>query len=390
MPVNNNLFQKNANTSLVAQLIWKRQRISRVDIARELDLYRSTVSNIISYLLSAGVVFEGEHMASHVQGGRKAIEISLNRDFGCVFGFDIQPSHYRAVLLSIDGTTLWSETGSFGLIPLESMIDNMVEHALEVHKQFKTPILAMSFSIPGIVDSKSGVVLYSEPFKRTEPFDLRSYVKAKHNFPVYVENDANCAAWMDIYSSQDRTLVNALAVVGDFHEESKKTDQIIGIGTGFGIIIDGTVYRGAHNASGEFCSLSWQPGNPNQSGLDMDILRRTEDDSECLEIWLEDTFNSFVPLCSVMDFEKILLHGNPFKNESWVMEVLSRRAKPFLGAIEKTDTELVFDATDECISAKGSAIMFLHYLFSVPELDSENGEWMSWDELIDFSKSQRV
>lgn len=387
MPVNNNSFQKNANTSLVAQLIWKRKCISRVDIARELSLYRSTVSNIISYLLNAGVVCEGEHMASHVQGGRKAIEISLNNNFGCVFGFDIQPSHYRAVLLAMDGSVLWSETGSFGLIPLEQMVDTMVEHALEVHHQFNIPILALSFSIPGIVDSENGIINYSEPFKLTEAFDLRAYVKAKHNYPVYVENDANCAAWMDIYS-KGHALENALSVVGDFHEESKKTDQIIGIGTGFGIIIDGTVYRGAHNASGEFCSISWAPGNPNQSGLDIDVLRKTADDKQCLEQWIEDTFRSFVPLCSVMDFEKVILHGNPFKDEMWVREVLQRRAAAFLGALEKSHTELLFDANDECISAKGAAIMYLHYLFSVPDLESSNSEWMGWDELIEFSKAQ--
>ncbi len=60
MRINNNNFQKNANTSLVAQLIWKSPGISRVDIARELNLYRSTVTNIISALIDDEVVYEGE------------------------------------------------------------------------------------------------------------------------------------------------------------------------------------------------------------------------------------------------------------------------------------------------------------------------------------------
>ena len=95
MRINNNNFQKNANTSLVAQLIWKSPGISRVDIARELNLYRSTVTNIISALIDDEVVYEGEEGSGMSRGGRKPIILRLNEKFGCVVGFDIQPSHYR-------------------------------------------------------------------------------------------------------------------------------------------------------------------------------------------------------------------------------------------------------------------------------------------------------
>ncbi|MCH3908520.1 MAG: winged helix-turn-helix transcriptional regulator [Sphaerochaeta sp.] len=48
MRINNNNYQKNANIALVSQMIWKNPGISRVEIARQLDLYRSTVTSIIS------------------------------------------------------------------------------------------------------------------------------------------------------------------------------------------------------------------------------------------------------------------------------------------------------------------------------------------------------
>ena len=77
MPVDNNLFQKNANTSLVARIIWQRKSISRAEIARELNLYRSTVTNITAYLIRSGVIQEGRLLESSQQGGRKAVELSL-------------------------------------------------------------------------------------------------------------------------------------------------------------------------------------------------------------------------------------------------------------------------------------------------------------------------
>ncbi|MBO4279490.1 MAG: ROK family transcriptional regulator, partial [Spirochaetales bacterium] len=197
MPVDNNLFQKNANTSLVARLIWQRKSISRADIARELNLYRSTVTNITSYLISSGVIVEGKYLASTQQGGRKAVELSVNPNFGCVLGFDIQPSHYRSVILSADGTELWRETGSLGLIPFTEMIDKVIDRALMAHNSIKIPVIAMSFAIPGIIDVANGRVINSFPFGIRD-LDIRALVHRRFDFPVFVENDANTAAWVDI------------------------------------------------------------------------------------------------------------------------------------------------------------------------------------------------
>ena len=164
MPIDNNVFQKNANTSLVARLVWQRKSISRAEIARELGLYRSTVTNISSYLIESGVIKEGRLFASTQQGGRKAVELSIDPGFGCVFGFDIQPSHYRAVILSMDGTELWRETGSFGVIPIQEMIEKVLERTFKAHKGIDTPVLSVCFAVPGIVDVSYSKIVTSYPF----------------------------------------------------------------------------------------------------------------------------------------------------------------------------------------------------------------------------------
>ena len=279
MPVDNNLFQKNANTSLVARLIWQRKSISRAEIARELNLYRSTVTNITSYLISSGVVVEGKRLASTQQGGRKAVELSINPNFGCVIGFDVQPSHYRSVILSADGTELWRETGSFGVIPITEMIEKVIERALTAHRNIRIPVIAMSFAIPGIVDVASGRVLDSFPFG-VRDLDIRAFVNSRYPFPVCVENDANTAAWVDIL--KNGAWGNAISVVADFHEESRMNSDIIGIGAGIGLILAGKVYRGTHNAAGEFKSITWKEGLTNQSGLPVEVLNSTIDNRASL------------------------------------------------------------------------------------------------------------
>ena len=387
MPVDNNLFQKNANTSLVARLIWQRKSISRAEIARDLNLYRSTVTNITSYLISSGVVVEGKRLASTQQGGRKAVELSINPNFGCVFGFDVQPSHYRSVILSADGTELWRETGSLGVIPITEMIYKVIDRTMAAHRNIKIPVIAMSFAIPGIVDVTNGCVLDSYPFA-IKDLDVRELVNRKYPFPVYVENDANTAAWVDIL--KNGAWGNAISVVADFHEESRLNSDIIGIGAGVGLILSGKVYRGTHNAAGEFKSISWKEGLTNQSGLPVSILNNTIDDRMCLSDWIEDTFRSFIPIISVMDVEKIILHGRPFAERQWVIETLDSRVPSFLGLLDQYRCQMVFDSQDECVSASGAAMMCLHNLFSVPLLeDAEKEGTFTWQKTIDFLQGQK-
>ncbi|MBP5163720.1 MAG: ROK family transcriptional regulator [Spirochaetales bacterium] len=387
MPVDNNLFQKNANTSLVARLIWQRKSISRADIARELNLYRSTVTNITSYLISSGVIVEGRRLASTQQGGRKAVELSINPNFGCVIGFDVQPSHYRSVILSADGTELWRETGSFGVIPITEMIEKVIDRAMTAHRSIRIPVIAMSFAIPGIVDDMNGSIVNSFPFGIRD-LNIRQLVGKRYSFPVYVENDANTAAWVDIL--KNGAWGNAISIVADFHEESRVNPDIIGIGAGIGLILSGKVYRGTHNAAGEFKSITWKEGLNNQSGLPVDTLRNTVDDQNSLASWLEDTFRSFIPIVSVMDVEKIILHGRPFSDREWVVKVLSERVPSFLGLLEEYSCEMVFDAQDECVSASGAAMMCLHNLFSVPVLEaSDKEDMLTWQKTIDFLQRQK-
>ncbi|MBQ2049421.1 MAG: ROK family transcriptional regulator [Spirochaetales bacterium] len=386
MPVDNNLFQKNANTSLVARLIWQRGSISRADIARELNLYRSTVTNITSYLINSGVIVEGKYLASTQQGGRKAVELSVNPNFGCVIGFDIQPSHYRSVILSVDGTELWRETGSLGVIPFAEMVEKVIERALMAHKSIKIPVIAMSFAIPGIIDVDNGRIETSFPFG-IKDLDIRQMVHNRFDYPVFVENDANTAAWVDIL--KNGAWGNAISLVADFHEESRVNPEIIGIGAGVGIILSGKVYRGSHNAAGEFKSVTWKEGLTNQSGLPVDILNSTIDDRDSLAAWMGDTFSSLIPVISVMDVEKLILHGRPFYDREWVMKTLSERASSFLGLLSEYRCTIVFDSQDECISASGAAMMCLHNLFSVPSLEEADKDGMpTWQQTIEFLQRQ--
>jgi hypothetical protein len=138
----NNYFQKNANISMVAHTLWKTPGISRVEIARRLNLYRSTVSNIINILIRHGVVVEERKGAAAMSGGRRPIHLELNRRFGCVMGLELRPSGYYGVLVDMAGTVIYAVSG---LLP-DMSFDAMADAALfEVYGEVKRngfPLLA--------------------------------------------------------------------------------------------------------------------------------------------------------------------------------------------------------------------------------------------------------
>ena len=69
----NNDYQRNANISKIFETVWKNPNFSRIDIARSLDLYRSTVSNIIGTLVESELICEGERGSATEKGGRKPV-----------------------------------------------------------------------------------------------------------------------------------------------------------------------------------------------------------------------------------------------------------------------------------------------------------------------------
>ncbi len=389
MRINNNNFQKNANTSLVAQLIWKSPGISRVDIARELSLYRSTVTNIISALIDNDVVYEGEEGRGMSRGGRKPIILRLNEKFGCVVGFDIQPSHFRAVILDISGAILFQEKGSVPKVGFEGILTFLMDLALKGVEKIGYPLLAVCVGIPGIVDSDRGVIAYAEPFN-LHHFDIYDFFTKRYDAPVFVENDANCAAWLDMTINRTIKLGDFMCLLADYHEGNYQFGDRSGIGVGIGLSIGGKVYRGSHYSAGEFCSLTWRGGCVGQTGLDEKLLMLSATDEEAWRAWMVDLFSSLVSVISVLDPRVVFIHGKPFSDKKKIEAMLEADCPQFMAILEKIHCKLIFDADDESVVAKGAAMMYLQKLFAVPELsEMESKVHFTWDDVIEQANRRR-
>lgn len=98
-------------------------------------------------------------------------------------------------------------------------------------------IESIGMGCPGSVDDKAGVVIYANNIDLTNaPLceELRKHIDK----PVYINNDANCAALGEFFALNDDSIENFVAVT-------------LGTGVGGGIIINKKVYSGFNGAGGE-------------------------------------------------------------------------------------------------------------------------------------------
>lgn len=117
--------------------------------------------------------------------------------------------------------------------PAEEICASIVEtvwEALNAAKVTIGEVNSIGIGTPGVANRNSGIVLYScnLGFNNT---DLRSLIKAKLGKEVYVENDANAAAFGEVLNGAGKGYKDVVVVT-------------LGTGVGGGIIIDGKIYTG--------------------------------------------------------------------------------------------------------------------------------------------------
>lgn len=117
--------------------------------------------------------------------------------------------------------------------PAEEICDSIVETVWQALNEAKVTIgevNSIGIGTPGVANRNSGIVLYScnLGFNNT---DLRTLIKAKLGKEVYVENDANAAAFGEVLNGAGKGYKDVIVVT-------------LGTGVGGGIVIDGKIYTG--------------------------------------------------------------------------------------------------------------------------------------------------
>lgn len=96
---------------------------------------------------------------------------------------------------------------------------------------------SIGIGTPGAASRKTGKVLYANNLGFYD-FDLGSLLGAKIGKDIYVENDANAAAYGEVLAGAGKDYKNVVVIT-------------LGTGVGGGVIIDGQIYNGFNSCAGE-------------------------------------------------------------------------------------------------------------------------------------------
>ena len=124
---------------------------------------------------------------------------------------------------------------------MEEIITDMgrlARQAIEDAGISETDVSAIGIGSPGTPDNKAGTLVYATnlPFVNAP---MRKIIRGVIDLPVYIDNDANCAAMAESVSGAAADVADSVTIT-------------IGTGIGCGVIINNRIFSGFNQAGSEF------------------------------------------------------------------------------------------------------------------------------------------
>ncbi len=366
------------NSSRILQHIRRNRGKSRISIAEDLELDRSTITKVVRDLIDRDFVRTTGKYRGKPGVGRMATGLEINPDFAIVLGIEAQTEFFNTVLVNLDGTMIESRRYEYdkkakGLADqLELIITDTKKRAAELKKN----LAGVGIGLSGIVDPYAGVILSSNPLGISEPYPLRDHLERNLDTPIFVENDANCCCWGELAFRHGEDARNFLAILGEFRNVDVARNRVSGAAFGIGIVIRGSVFHGDTFTAGEFRSLRYDQKHPSHSQFaitDSEAARLPKDASVLGRVFDEVAYNMSL-LVNCFDMTKIVVAGDFARYPAELTSRLEREIqRNWLYATEKKcRIEYSPDATQAV--PIGAAGLFIEKLFSVPGMTDHTDE----------------
>ena len=252
------------NISRVLRLIWQVKGISRIEIAQQLGIDKSTVTKIVASLEEIGIIRAFAQGSAGPQGGRKPIQLEISPEFGAALGIEINTDGYVATLVDLHGEILATIQDTMIFTSVFDAFDAALEKVSPIIDSLNTPILGIGVGVPAIVNTDTGEIIQSIPLMINDKLQFCSWAKNKYQTPVYIENDARCGCLGEITIRHGVNIDNALFLLAEIRKITGSTESRKNLSVGCGFILNSQTFYGRDFSAGEFRSVLWQPGNSGQ------------------------------------------------------------------------------------------------------------------------------
>ncbi len=349
----------NVSNSLIRILnyIWLKKDVSMADITEELFIEKSTVSRTLNKLRKLGLIKKTGELEPSSLGGRKTNLFTFNYKAGNIIGLQVEQDGIGYVVTDLEGNT----KKKF-LVREKISRENIVKMILNGLSKARTKkTIGIGISIPGIIDTKGGEVLFSSALG-LENFPLSDILKKEIDLPIIIENDSNAGvSYFKLeYKKDAKNMIYFLL--------SLPYNISDNIGFGTGILIDGKIYHGTKNLSGEF-----EIGRPiikNRKNMDISQFLNCTDDPDIekeLTEFMEFLSEKLSFAISILDPELVVIGGNFTLLPKKFLNLLTKKTKGKISMWRYRDTVIKMEKSQELIMAKGASTIVLHHFFMTRE-----------------------
>lgn len=182
--------QKQINSRLVKKQIYINGPISRVEIARNLELTTPAVGALVSPLIRQGLVREKTDNSKPSGAGRPRVMLEYVPEAYYLCGVDIGPYDTNFVLTDFRGNTIAAQKFDFPIedyVTTVSRLTKQIPVFLEKNAKGRR-VLGIGISIPGLVSGDEGKIYTTFREGWTE-HDPALELSTALSLPVYIENN---------------------------------------------------------------------------------------------------------------------------------------------------------------------------------------------------------
>ncbi len=228
------------NRSTLLRRLFFAGPLGRQELARQTGLSPATVTNVMSALLTEGVIVEAGVEES--DGGRPRVLLRVNGNHRLVAGVDVGETRVRVELFDL---AMRKRAGSEVAIHpahhepgvIVEAIAKGLSRAMSDCSAEVDSILGVGVGVPGVVESFGEQVVHAPGFGWSHvPFG--GMIASRTGLPVLVDNGAKTMGQAEMWFGAGRGVRHAAIV-------------LLGTGVGAAIFTDGSLYRGATSSAGE-------------------------------------------------------------------------------------------------------------------------------------------
>jgi len=228
------------NRSLVLRVLNTLGQATRVELSKITGLTKTSITNITSELLEAGVIYETGTVDS--SAGRKPTLLKISDNASYSIGVYISRDFVYTNIVNLKGNIINEYTHQFDFAENEdkflSLICSNITNVLEASQINSEKILGVGIASIGPLDIVNGIILDPPNFRGLKSIPIVNAVEEKLNLKAFLDNDMNAAAIAEKLFGNARSISNFI---------------YIGVtnGLGAGIVINGNLFRGSNGFAGE-------------------------------------------------------------------------------------------------------------------------------------------